>query len=267
MRFENSVEEQGFGHLSGFLNQQEIDALRTVFDRHYSYNPDVGMWNSLYNIPADASAEVGTDILAVLHDKISALLGPYWMPSATFMTKNPNEHGVCELHRDFSVVDERTYEYRNVWIPLVDTTRRTGALYVLPCSHKVFDYPLPMFTKWPYEKMQEKLFEAIEVIEAKAGDLVVYSDRTLHGSFLHQGEGPRPVVHFGIFHPDCELMYYHLEEDGLVKVYPVPYAFYFENKFGNQDHRFPVRNKFQFDPPQIELGQVLQAASNSAMPR
>jgi hypothetical protein len=65
MRFENSVEEQGFGHLSGFLNQQEIDALRTVFDRHYSYNPDVGMWNSLYNIPADASAEVGTDILAV----------------------------------------------------------------------------------------------------------------------------------------------------------------------------------------------------------
>jgi hypothetical protein len=41
-----------------------------------------------------------------------------------------------------------------------------------------------MFEKWGYTHLQAQLFEKATVFEVKPGDLVVYTDRTLHGSFL-----------------------------------------------------------------------------------
>jgi ectoine hydroxylase-related dioxygenase (phytanoyl-CoA dioxygenase family) len=234
-----------------------VARLKAVFDQYYTYQPDKGMWNSLFDITPEQCAEVSARIMEVVKPRLDLLMNAYNMPSATFMTKNPNELGVCDLHRDFSVVDEQEQEYRNIWIPLVDTDENNGALYVLRRSHIVFDHPLPMFVKWPYVHMQHELFQHVEMIEAKAGDLVVYTDRTLHGSFLNKGKTARPVVHFGVFHPTCEYMYHHLEDDGMVKAYPVPSTFFFENSFGNQDHRFPIRKQFRFAPPPIKVDDVV----------
>lgn len=254
---EMSVTEKGYAHLRGFLSAEEVIRLQDVFHQHYTYHADKGMWNSLFDITPEQCAEVSSQILEVVKPRLDMLLNAYKMPSATFMTKNPNEHGICDLHRDFSVVDETEQEYRNIWIPLVDTNVQNGTLYVLRRSHIMFNHPLPMFVKWPYVHMQQELFKHVEVIQANAGDLVVYTDKTLHGSFLNRSDVPRPVVHFGVFHPTCEYIYHHLEDDGMVKTYTVPSNFFFENRFGNQDHRFPIRKQFRYDPPQVTVDEVL----------
>jgi hypothetical protein len=250
-KLEQQFNEIGFVHIRSFLSNEEIIILKNLFDSSYNYNgEEQGMWNSLYNVGSQRSAELSVEILAILDQKLSSFFNTYKAPVASFMVKNPNKNGITELHRDYTTQDEDYFQYRNIWIPLVDTTSNNGALYAVKYSHRFFDYPLPMFCKWSYSQYQDLLFKNSDFIDAKAGDLVVYADRTLHGSFINQTKEPRPVVHFGLLHPEAELCYYWLNENtNEVTVYETPLSFYFENNFGNQDSRFPIRRKFVYSPP------------------
>jgi len=256
--------DNGFVHIPSFISAQEVKQLQNLFLSCYNYQGEAqGMWNSLFNIDRDQSASISQSILEILDVRLKALFMDYKAPVASFMVKNPNPNGITDLHRDYSTQDESQFQYRNIWIPLVDTTSKNGALYALKYSHTLFDYPLPMFCKWPYTDYHSLLFRHCDVIDAKAGDLVVYADRTLHGSYINQTTEPRPVVHFGLLHPEAELCYYCLDDKtNEVMVYDVPLTFYFENNYGNQDGRFNVRRKFTYSPPvfskqDIEFGLKL----------
>jgi hypothetical protein len=257
---EESFNLKGFIHIPAFISSSELNALRELFSQCYNFKgEEQGMWNSLYNIPADLSSDVSRKILQILKEKLQATFSDFSAPVASFMVKNPNRNGITDLHRDYSTQDEQRFQYRNIWIPLVDTMPENGALYALKYSHTFFDYPLPMFCKWPYIQYQELLFSHCDIIDAKAGDLVVYADRALHGSFINQTKEPRPVVHFGLLHPEAELCYYYLDEaKNEVSVYNVPFSFFFENKFGNQDGRFEVKRKFAYNPPIYSETEILK---------
>lgn len=250
----------GFIHIPSFINQSELASLTTLFNSVYAYtNKSQGMWNSLFNLDSHSSNRTSKTILDILKVKLESTFENFKAPVASFMVKNPNEFGITDLHRDYSTQDEQEFQYRNIWIPLVDTTPQNGALYALKRSHTFFDYPLPMFCKWEYIEFQDMLFKHCDVINAKAGDLVVYADRTLHGSFINRSSVPRPVVHFGLLHPDAELCYYYLDEETKeVSVYDVPFSFFFENKYGNQDGRHTIRKRFKYHPPQYSKEDLLK---------
>jgi len=256
---ESKFSSIGFIHIKSFLDAAELKALNTLFKNAYNFNGEgQGMWNSLFNLTPELSADVSFEILMVLDQKLSETFINYKTPVASFMVKNPNRNGITDLHRDYSTQDEAVFQYRNIWIPLVDTKPENGALYALKYSHAFFDYPLPMFCKWSYIEHQEMLFKHCDIIDAKAGDLVVYADRALHGSFINQTNEPRPVVHFGLLHPDAELCYYYLNEaTNDVTVYDAPFSFFFKNNFGNQDGRLNVRKQFKYQPPAYNKAEIL----------
>ncbi len=258
-QLEDEFNNSGVVNIPAFLDKHEVGMLRNLFASCYNYaGEEQGMWNSLYNISPDSSSEVSSKILETLKSKLDATFKNYKTPVASFMAKNPNMNGVTELHRDFSIQDESVFQYRNIWIPLVDTTRENGALYALKYSHNLFNYPLPMFCKWPYLEHKEMLFSKCDIIESKAGDLVVYADRTLHGSFINKTKEVRPVVHFGLLHPDAALCYYYLnEETKHVSMYDVPFSFFFQNSFGNQDGKYPLSKQFQFAPPMYSEADIV----------
>ena len=252
-RLEADLRENGYCYLPNFLSKETLHSLQSLFENvHLNNENSKGMWNSLFDLKENESEEVSQKILELLKPKLDALFESYSAPVASFMSKNAGEKGVCELHRDFSILDEEKFEYRNVWIPLVDIQKENGALYALKGSHNVFNYPLPMFQKWPYTDLQEELFDKVDVFEVKAGDLVIYADRTLHGSFLNLSQKPRPVVHLGALHPQFETAYYHLNEE-TVEVYKVPFSFFFENNYSNLKERFSLIKSFKYNPPEVKL--------------
>jgi hypothetical protein len=258
--YEIQFYELGFIHIRSFINEGELNQLRNLFYKIYNYSDVLqGMWNSLFHIDSDSSKSTSNQILNILNSKLEATFVDYYSPVASFMVKNPNKFGITELHRDYSIQDESMFQYRNIWIPLVDTNEQNGALYAMKRSHSYFDYPLPMFCKWPYNKFKDDLFQYCDIIDAKAGDLVVYADRTLHGSFINQTSSPRPVVHFGLLHPDTNLCYHYLDESkNEVSTYDVPFSFFFENKFGNQDGKYPLNSRFNYAPPEFTLNDIIK---------
>jgi hypothetical protein len=101
------------------------------------------------------------------------------------------------------------------------------------------------------------LFPLVETINAEAGDLVIYLDKTLHGSHINFSNASRPVVHFGILHPDVELQFYNLDEkQENVKVYKVPSRFYFDKDFSSVESKYPFVREFKFAPPPLTAEDV-----------
>lgn len=255
---EETLDRNGFILFKNFLNEQEVASLFNLYKGHHQQSEqDKGMWNSLNDISPEEGLKVSEQILALLKPKLDQLFVSYYAPIATYMSKNCNPNSTCDLHRDFSILNEQEFQYRNIWIPLVSTTKNNGALYVLRSSNHVFDYVLPLFAEWPYREMQDELFPMVETIVAEAGDLVIYLDKTLHGSHVNYSNDSRPVVHFGALHPDVELQFYRLDEKKEnVKVYAVPFRFYFDKDFSAVETKYPLVGEFKFTPPQLAVTQV-----------
>lgn len=250
---ERELQDTGYIRIPHFLSATEITTLLALYKgNHPTPEPDAGMWNSLYNASLDSPIAISERILSVLQPKLDTLFHSYYAPVATFMSKNNNEGSTCDLHRDFSIADETQYQYRNLWMPLVETSVNNGALFAVPGSHRVFDYMLPMFCEWPYRELLPELTAMAKTIECSAGDLVIYLDKTLHGSHVNRSGYSRPVVHFGALHPDVKLMFQWLDRaTGQVRVYQVPFSFYMQNDFSEPAGRYPLVREYAYSPPPI----------------
>lgn len=255
---EQKLLQDGFILIKNFLSPAEVGSLYALYKKHHSTSdPDKGMWNSLYDVSAEDGFEISQKILSTLQPRLEEIFISYHSPVATFMSKNSNDKSTCDIHRDFSTQDETEFQYRNIWVPLVSTKLNNGALYALRGSNNVFDYVLPMFAEWPYKDMQKELIDMADVIYADAGDLVIYLDKTLHGSLVNYSDDSRPVVHFGALHPDNKLCFYYLDQDAQkVKVYQVPFKFFFEKDFGDQGEKYPLVREFAYAPPPFDIADV-----------
>jgi ectoine hydroxylase-related dioxygenase (phytanoyl-CoA dioxygenase family) len=224
---EEEMQENGFILIKNFLSASEIEKLFNYYSKfHTEISTEQQMWNSLFDI--NNGKKISDELLSVLVPKLNLILKNGRVPVATFMSKNPNKNSVCDLHRDYSIIDEEQFEYRNFWIPLVDTNKENGSLYVIPKSHKLFNEILPMFSVWRHRPVLNELEKYIHDVEAKAGDLVIYADRLLHGSYMNRTEKTRPVIHFGVLPENAELFYYKENKNTMeVSVYNVAPDFYF----------------------------------------
>ncbi|MBS1595193.1 MAG: phytanoyl-CoA dioxygenase family protein [Bacteroidetes bacterium] len=262
---ERELQDTGYIRIPHFLSAAEVTALLDIYRRnHPAPEPDAGMWNSLYNQSEDGAMSMSEQILHILRPRLDALFVSYYAPVGTFMSKNNNKYSECDLHRDFSIADEEQYQYRNLWMPLVDTTLQNGALFALPGSHRVFDYMLPMFCEWPYRGMLTELIPLAQTIECQAGDLVIYLDKTLHGSHVNHSGHSRPVVHFGALHPDVEMRFHWLDRAAQrVRAYLVPFSFYLANDFSEPVGRYPMVKEYDYTPPQLSIERVKELLAGS----
>lgn len=255
---ERRLNHDGFVVIRKFLKPEEVAELFSLYkSQHQKADSEKGMWNSLYDLSPEQGLSISEKILDILRPRLDELFVSYYAPVATFMSKNCNPNSTCDLHRDFSILNETEFQYRNIWIPVVPTTNNNGALYVLRGSHQVFDYVLPFLTEWPYKSMHNDLFPMVETVDAAAGDLVIYIDKTLHGSHVNYSDDSRPVVHFGAMHPDVQLQFYQMDKaKGNVQVYDVPFRFFFERDFPVVAEKYPFVQEFKYNPPALDTVEV-----------
>ena len=265
---EAQMEANGYTIVPGFLNGEEVAFLKNYYQSlHTDHDPTMNMWSSLWNVPPEKRKEVSETILQVIKPHMRTTFDNWKIPVGAFMSKCMGEQSVCTPHRDYSILDENEFQYRNLWIPLVDITDQNGALVVFKGSHKVFTNILPMFNPWPYEKYSALMMKYATTVLVKAGDLVVYRDRCLHGSFTNRSNKYRPVVHFGCFPPDAQLCYFYLDQQqphSKVEMYKVPDDFYFSHDFTRKPQRQPLVKIFELKYPdytEAEFEALLQGAT------
>ena len=106
--------------------------------------------------------------------------------------KAPGEDSYTYPHQDWTFVDSPDYFSMTVWVALVDTHEQNGALGFIRGSHRFFDKPIgspsPEFQTCP-QGHEALLYEYLEFVPLKAGEAVVFDNRTIHGATPNRTDG------------------------------------------------------------------------------
>lgn len=196
---------------------------------------DPVFWNSMWNLPeADASDlnnKLKEDLLPILQKHLTN----FRVPQITFMVKLVGENTFSSPHRDFSILNENAQQYWNAWAPLVEIDENNGPLFVIPKSHKNYGEIRPFFEDFKFEYLNDKFQEIKQLVYPKRGDLVLYLEKTVHGSISNQTQQIRPNLHFGILPEKPQFVFYTRENESL-DFLEVDENFYLEKKFLNKEY-------------------------------
>lgn len=256
--FEKEINENGYIIIPNFLPKDKVDFIMNLY-RNAHHESVAGCWNSLYDLPTGTGKEISDAITSVTAPYLDLYFENWKFPSAFFIVKNPGQGHESLIHRDDSMHDETQVEYRQCWVPLVDITETNGTLYVIPKSHKLFTDERPMFAKWPHAHLGKRLEKEFVNLYPKAGDLVVYFDKTLHGSYKNVTKETRPVFQGGVMHKDAEPFFTRYNsKTNMVESYAVDPEFFFNKGYMQEkvNEKYPLVKTVPYAPTQLTEADI-----------
>ena len=138
---------------------------------------------------------------------------------ASYTAKEPSPRGIVPPHQDWSFADGEQEGNCSItcWIALVDTTLDNGALGVIPGTHRLMQNhrpsPSPQ-TPVPLANHMFELFPFTQLVEMKAGEMLMFDNRTFHASPPNIAQNTRLAVGIGITQKDAQLIHYYLKPNG-----------------------------------------------------
>ncbi|WP_367389503.1 phytanoyl-CoA dioxygenase family protein [Lewinella sp. LCG006] len=213
-----------------FLEMTQVEHLRTLFE---SLHPDPvqGFYASAHVPDPGFRNHISDELRKIIGPLVEQHFTDGLALGGTFIAKAAGDDGVLQPHQDWNIVDEEQHRSFNTWIPLVDVAKENGAVEILPGSHR----KLPTFrgANLPnaFDEVRPLVWSAMEVLEMKAGQALIYDHRLVHGSGPNQSEALRLAVVFGVIHRQAPMRYYY-QQDGKINEYACSPAFYLEGNPG-----------------------------------
>jgi hypothetical protein len=124
------------------------------------------------------------------------------------------------IHQDTTGLDESQFSTLSVWVPLWDIGPEDGAMCMVRRSHKMF-YPYRGISfAFPFDKIHGTVKRYLEPVYMKAGEALIFDQRTLHASLPNKSDKNRVVVVSGLFPEEAEFrMCYRESEDAPIEIY------------------------------------------------
>ena len=181
----DELSTKGFA-IRPLLSPEEIHYLLTLFSGQKSDPVQTGYQVSIWNEDLENSRRVATEIQSIICPKLNRFVADYLPIWCSFISKPPeNSQSFFPPHRDWTFLDDNSGTSFGVWIPLVDTSVSNGALGLIPGSHKLFNdiCGSPSHTLFPpILRHHQFLAQNLKIQPMKAGDLIIFDNRTIHGS-------------------------------------------------------------------------------------
>lgn len=230
-------EENGYIVLPA-LETLEIEQLKTFYNTlglkdEKGYGFHVGMDNE----NKELVTQMVNTIKSIALPKVQPYLVDTQLFTASYVIKEPNPQGVVPPHQDWSFVeDEENYCSVTCWIPLQDVNMENGCMGVIKGSHHFFDAfrasPSPQVGT-PLKEHMFTIFPFLQLIEMKAGEALIFNNKTIHASPPNTTSAPRLAVGLGFTQKEAKICHYYLQPGTTNKVlkYAIDPAFFF--KFDN----------------------------------
>src|SRR5580658_7892978 len=117
-----------------FLNEQEVKNLSSLFYELHKQVPQ-NFYSTTFNASQEFKQQINAATEKVVGSKVAATFTGIKKLGSSFLCKAPGEGGKMPVHQDWTVVDESKYCSVTIWIPLIDTNEKNGAIRVLRGSH------------------------------------------------------------------------------------------------------------------------------------
>lgn len=194
-------EADGFALLGRIAEADEVAQLRAEEER---FRLDLG-----YGAAENQSLRVNVQLChrsrvirrfcteGVHLDAVAQVLGPdVCLLHQQFVTKLPDgddQHSDIPLHQDAGYGRVEPLVDCTVWMPLVDTDPRNGALWIVPGSHRLGLLEHDRASVNPV--LREAACEQRPIaLPLEAGCAVAFTGLTLHGSGRNESGAPRPAM-------------------------------------------------------------------------
>ncbi|MFN8295428.1 MAG: phytanoyl-CoA dioxygenase family protein [Chitinophagales bacterium] len=200
----NALDENDIKELKDFLYESGIKKVT-------EYGFYVGMDHEDKKLVASMMEKIGD----IAMPKLRPYLQDYQLITASYVIKDSNPKGVVPPHQDWTFVeDEIQHCSVTCWIALMDTDMQNGCLGVIKGSHKFFNSvrpsPSPQVPS-PLSKHMFSLFPYFELIPMKAGEALIFDNRTFHASPPNITDTSRLAVGLSFTQKNAELRHYYLK--------------------------------------------------------
>lgn len=196
------------------LDAAEVAALKAFYEQlPPTPLPEYGFHVSMDKASEAYKSQVMAEIRRVLEPKLDSIFQNHKIFTASFVVKEHNPKGVVPPHQDWTFVDESKFQSMTVWTALVDTDIDNGCMGVINGSHKFWDYlrasPSPQ-CKTPISDHMFTLFPYLQLKPMKAGEALIFDNRTIHASPPNTTDTPRLAAGIGVTHQAAELYHHYL---------------------------------------------------------
>ncbi|MFN8263210.1 MAG: phytanoyl-CoA dioxygenase family protein [Chitinophagales bacterium] len=193
------------------LSEFEISQLNEIYEGLSAFNNTNCL--AINTVLSDKqNVETSNAIVNVVSNSLIKYFLNFDLLGGVFSVKEKS-HPELPFHQDTTIIDTEEDIAYTIWIPLVDVNRENGALFIIPKSHLFFNnyisYTLP--SRYIDRKLLPN--EYIDVVDMKAGDAIVFSNKLFHGSFANKSERSRIAVVLTITNKEAKLVYYDYKDN------------------------------------------------------
>lgn len=205
------------------LKEDEITELIKFYEsKNIIDEKGFGFHISMDHTDKDMCREIRDKIWAIALPRLDEHLKDFKPFVASYVVKEVNPKGVVPAHQDWSFADREEDGYCSItcWITLVDTTLDNGEMGVIKGSHKFMQNhrpsPSPQ-TPVPLSDHMFSIFPYLHTIDMKAGEVLMFDNRTFHASPPNVSTQARLAVGVGVTQKDAQLVHYYIKPDGTFK--------------------------------------------------
>ena len=212
---QQTFQENGFVTLP-LLAADEVRQLTGLFEQSTGgtvENTDYGMYIGLEEQDLARKRALIGQISGIVLPRLAEHFTDCKPHLGSFLVKAPGADSYTYPHQDWTFVDVPEFLSMTVWIALVDTSEDNGALGFVRGSQSFFDKPIgspsPDFQTCT-QGHEAILYEYLEFVPLKAGEAVVFDNRTIHGAPPNRTSAHRTAVAIGMTPREAQLYHYFL---------------------------------------------------------
>lgn len=207
----NSLKTFGYCVTDAFIDDNAITELKATYERFLQLHPG-HITDKFYATGGILTTAAGkfafTSIENILVPQLQKITDESVCETrpGVFQIKPPGPQSELIPHRDSALLDEHLYYGVCAWVCLVDSNEQTGALYVLPGSHKYGIGNRSAYSANDLHGMQDVITKYCHVLNAKAGQIVLFDNCLIHGSLNNNSGHVRVAVSGCIFPKQAKLI-------------------------------------------------------------
>ncbi len=252
MQFVNTTYQKEFDKngyiLLNLLDSIDIQKLNELYN-NFSIERVADFQVSNYEKNSVKNHSINEGIKKIISDKISIFFTDYRMLSAFFYIKYTGNESSFYLHKDWNVVDESKHNSIHIWIPLTDTNKKNGNLFICP-----FDYKLNLLSfrgspgfQYPESNKIIKLLNKWYQVDlhTKKGQAICFKHSMTHGSRGNLSENVRVAAGISLIFNNAPMVHYHQNKEGEIFEYKVSDDFYLDFDLNSAPEKFTSVKKIR----------------------
>ncbi|MCB9256482.1 MAG: phytanoyl-CoA dioxygenase family protein [Chitinophagales bacterium] len=260
IKFANKNLERQFNR-DGFvvldiLNKQEVETLQGLYFESKSQHlvEQEVTHSSTDTKNPEFVRYIDKNIEKLIRPRLNSCFTEYDYMLSTFIVKEPGNKNVTGFHQDPTLIDREDKQSANIWIALQDTDINNGCLQFIKGSHKLGKM-LVVTPNFPtiFRKFQDNLQYFIQDVPLKAGQGVLFDNKTIHSANPNHSNLERIATVSALKSASCDWVYYYMDQETqVIEKYSIDYEAYLKYPKGERPTS-PILEKFEFHFEQLSF--------------